>query len=61
MVSFMLVEVNSTLIHHISFIHSSGIPVPKPSKDETLEQLQKLPQQEEVRMTNTVIQCLLSI
>ena len=34
--------------YHTSF-HPSGIPVPKPSKDEVLEQLQNLPQQEEVR------------
>ena len=48
----MLVEVNSTDIHHILIFTSAGISVPKPSKDETLEQLQKLPQQEEVRWYN---------
>ena len=56
--SFMLMEVNSTVVYHIfAFFHSSGIPVPKPSKGEVFEQLQNLPQREEVRMINTVIPC----
>ena len=39
-------EVNSA----IKYFHSSGIPVPKPSKDERLEQLQNISQHEEVRV-----------
>ena len=48
--SVMVMEVNSAVIYHILhfFFHSSGIPVPKPTKDEALEQLQNLSQHEEV-------------